>query len=275
MRKVDRIISENNVASELRLIITEEYGIAFEVVEERKKLVKQIINSFQNANKITDNNGVSVISNSFTANIFSNNVTIKYICYNFKSREEAIDKTSNYPNIYNCGSNVSQDGKIITFRIGLVCGNPTSISISVVQHELSHLYEIIKRLPNNLLGKDEKLYNIVSDNFEKELTPQQEKLNTAIYVTFETEQIAFSNQLDQMLETDPNCEYRLTAPYNYLVTLREVLDDFEQYKHLAKNYGLTENSLLRRLNQGYSNYIRRIGRILYKAKSKLNKTTIR
>lgn len=69
--KTNRILAENNVSSEIGIVLFEEIGISVEVVKETNKLISYITSIFPSSEKEYDENSVGIFNYNTCITVFN------------------------------------------------------------------------------------------------------------------------------------------------------------------------------------------------------------
>ena len=123
-----------------------------------------------------------------------------------------------------------------------------------------HVYSSINKV------EDKKLYKIAITFLKTPMVNEKIKeLCTAIYIITPMEQIAYANSLDDKLQKDKNLLANQTQEYNYLLLLKYVVKNYNEYnKYVSLVFKKTPEYIFKKINNGYKEFLRKIGRIMIK-----------
>lgn len=267
---------DENFVSEIHTLITEEYGISKQVEDETTILKDTILNDIRNLQPLATNSNVTTYKHRIMVKCFGVDMLLDYIAYDCASTEDynKIDKR-----YFSCA--VSPQTKHIILNIAFVNKKPTNEIDKNIQHELTHLFEYIKRGNNSLMSKKyTTLYNTVQQGVQKYIQYQNTStiegiyfnIFYALYVSFKCEQDAFFNELDAELKhNSQNWEVVVECSQTYynLKIIREIIANWKHVNIAIQNLlGITPSMYLKILKNAEKRIVRGIGRVIVKNQKK-------
>lgn len=273
-----RLLLEKEVWSDISVLLSEELGVSNDVEVMTKDLQTKITSLFPSSLKKTDENGVGIIQNEFYYKLFECSFYVKFICYNFKTKDDANYYLNTYREKYPVDSNSNFTDFSVTLNLYAVCGTLLNSSASVISHELMHVYEYLKRgfmVQNPPRGAAGLYYRVIKSIHNGDV--KKNDFVTAIYTSFNKEQVAFTNQYAHCLANskNPSYEYQIFDPYNRLLIMKKVLNNFDDYKQYCEDFKITEDWAYNFLENGYKTYLYKLSRVIYKYVVEVKEGTLR
>ena len=274
-------------------IVSESLGSLKQIISESCRLHLEVFNDFQNIlceeggiylkNRVAANEIVKLIKGSIKENkcnvkiderrikhyigelsYFNDGISVlvKYDVINFIN-DEIFDGLYSY---YNLDGSFNEEENSISVPIAMINGKLlVETATGSIQHELSHLLDSKFNKNSDRKDRDSVIYKICVGQMKAPMSNESYELARAIYITFKSEQIAMANSLDALLENDTDnvVDYRETDEYRYLINLKKIISNFNNYKVLIeKVYQCNPDKMLKILIESYHEYARRLGRVI-------------
>lgn len=278
-RATPRLLLEKEVYTDVNKLILEKLGVSFDVEKMTEEIISELYEEFPYSKKETDENGVRIIKGGFYKTFFGDSYLIDFTCYNFKSIKDAEYYGTKFKDKYPMDSELTYATAVITLNLYAVCGTILNETSSSITHELMHAYELMKRNFNppssprgaaGLYGRITKVMGESNDQCFNEFLD-------ALYVSFEHEQVAFTNQYADLLKHSNNVYYYYQRfdPYIKLLNLKNVLNNFDKYRGYCEGLRITEDWAYKFLENGYKTYLYKLSRVIYKYVVEVKEGTLR
>lgn len=275
-----KILTEET-RTELKKVINEELSINNEVEMLTHKIYYSFFTNFNKINFSKIENGVSLGILLFkNVNIFGENYTVRFNCYNTNDKDIYSQMIKRY-HCYN--ANTELNNKSITVNIGLFSGTKYKKFEGLLQHEIEHVFQYTKRGKLNTYGRQSgglKMYNKaleILNNSDKH-TKEEYKCAFLVYFLSESEIDAFVNQLyGDLIEGDAFNEENIIAKSSameYYETSKKYLKEIDInnlfYKMALMSFGLDtvqkQQWFIKYCNKAIKRCINKIGKVVVKAR---------
>ena len=179
------------ILNTIKSVINEELGISDIVKEETIKLTNEIIKHLTGTIWVIDDYAIKHKTNNFNFKIFEKDILIKFDLINFRT----VDNVTKLIENYDITSGYNKHKNILYFTFIMYDGMIDKRTFNdSIQHELTHIYQSLKRGNFILSDKNSNLYDkIVELSKINNLTKNQKNIVKALYLTFKIEQEAFVN----------------------------------------------------------------------------------
>lgn len=268
---VKSIIIDEDIERNINHFINEEYGVSFEVDKLTDGIVGLLKQKEKSINKTVDDNGVGSKKVNFNNNCFGINIKFYFIILIFRNENDY----EKYFEQYYTDGGFNDETKTLNLVIVKIGDKYLTETLYVnLRHELSHIYDSSFYNEDIINKKERWIYDACVKYMNGHYDDKVRELAKAIYLTFKTEQIAYSNQLDSKLRIYKKFSVdwiNNTVEYDYLCLMKRILNDFDSYVGLSKvMFGKDDEWVKKTIENGYLNLNRRIGRVLAKNKMKLH-----
>ena len=266
---------ERKVSIALQEAIDEEAGISLDVSVEAKRIEREILEKSKEIEKIRNKFNINVRNGKFVTSVFGIKTEIVFSLYYFNNKE-IYDRLKGEIGI---GGASNFGSRRIVLNMPVISGQIPDFYIGeYLQHELTHYFDEIKMQGQSIPDKEYRLYDFVINFINKGKLLNNEYMvdfGMSLYISFKSEQMALANGLYNILsKTDPSIfDFNNTMEYSYLLKMKNVVENFENYKSFSYWLNITPEKAYRIISDGYKNYNRRLGRVIMKAISEYRKRT--
>ena len=251
--------------------INEELGISNEIVQAAQELKETIISDYHNLKPYKVFFDIKYYTNVIHTKIFDKHFKIQYVIGNCK------DKIAYQRHYSEFTGKTYLKNNCMYIVLGFINNVPQMDVDSTTYHELTHVYQYIKRDNDTLFQKRlEPLYNksveVTSKNIKYANSNCVENnyfnLGFALYNSFKCEQDAFFHSFESEMK-----DFALMWPskifdtevYNNLRCIQYVIKDYDKLKKYVKIlFGINEQEYLNILKKAEKRILRCIGRVLVK-----------
>lgn len=250
--------------------INEELGISNEIVQTAQRIKDIIINNYRDLKPNRIINGIKYYSNTIQVEAFETPLVIIYTIINLP------DNKTYEENKHIFYGEIEPEKKYLKVRFGLINNRPCSDIDSILQHELTHLYQYIKRDNGTLLSNK---YSVLYDKVQEVLNNTQgyqyskntddmlkNYLAYALYISFNCEQDAYFHSFEAEIKDNalhwPSV-IEETDLYTKLKFLRYIIKNYNELKQYVKpTFGITENIYIKIITKAEKRILKGIGRVL-------------
>ena len=250
--------------------INEELGISNEIVQTAQRIKDTIINNYRDLKPNRIRNGIKYYSNTIQVEAFETPLVIIYTIINLP------DNKTYEENKHIFYGEIEPEKKYLKVRFGLINNRPCSDIDSILQHELTHLYQYIKRDNGTLLSNK---YSVLYDKVQEVLSNTQgyqyskntddmlkNYLAYALYISFNCEQDAYFHGFEAEIKDNalhwPSV-IEETDLYTKLKFLRYIIKNYNVLKQYVKpTFGITENIYIKIITKAEKRILKGIGRVL-------------
>lgn len=278
---IKEVVNEWKIKSEIDNIVLEELGVSREVASVSNRIIDKIQQMLPNLSAQKIEYGVFLKTGHIEENIIGNRLSIAFRIYNFSDKAIFESKKEKYQNeIFS--SNSSFDG-----RISMVWINVYAISGTLqkkqaaenIRHEIEHIFQQ-KSAKKNLPSQE--YYGIVRANLNSNDKIEQ-SVAIALYYAYHFESDGFANGLSGYIDDEPYPieweDIKSTDAYQSLINAKKncvylkSISENELAPYL-KPYNLSVAAFFKRISDGESYFIHKIGKILSRHRNSLNERHI-
>ena len=277
------MVTEQQLKERLNTIITEELHIANEVISIVNKLIKELNSSLKETDVKIDENGYKFKQNRIQLKVLNTSLTLYYRCYYFKDAQQLIKYENNINQSCAYSARVNDRLSLINLTFYMVNGTldkeNKSELFDTMYHEVSHIYQQLKMNKHYGFNSD---YNTAFNRIESSI-PVEYYVALVIYMFNSDEQIAYINGLygflsNEFSKTDSDIDikrYKQSTVYKLLRQCYEAKEFFannrEETDEELDNYTISYERLLRICDETINSLERKIGRVLIKFFTDLQK----
>lgn len=260
------------ILNTIKSVINEELGISDIVKEETIKLTNEIIKHLTGIIWVIDDYAIKHKTNNFNFKIFEKDILIKFDLINFRT----VDNVTKLIENYDITSGYNKHKNILYFTFIMYDGMIDKRTFNdSIQHELTHIYQSLKRGNFILSDKNSNLYDkIVELSKINNLTKNQKNIVKALYLTFKIEQEAFVNGFYSYLINNQDEQLSLiisqSDAFKYLKLLEFIknnLNDQGLNNDIGKiliELNKTKNWFEQIINKSHNELLHKIGRTIIK-----------
>ena len=211
---------DEEIKKDLQRIINEELSINLEVDRLTSQLYLIFLKNFKNIKFNNIDNKISLATMVLkNVNIFNQNFSVKFNCYNTNDKNNYNSMINKY-HCYNGSTDFTNN--IITINIGVFSGSKYLDFDNVLQHEIEHVFQMSKKGILNNYGKSDnnKLYNKALTVIQNKDKYNSYQFNCAflLYYLSDNEVDAFVNQLyRELVNGNPMDEETIVANSSAMV----------------------------------------------------------